>query len=222
MTRIALRVAVLAIFAWLTSCSVRSISNPGRTYGSANTTYAGELSDFDVVGAVCEYAGVGNIVLRPGQRVLVVQSGAVFPDERMLSGLSKHFDVGAASGVPTLALGSHGMRQAAQRGGFDAIIAYWGSLESSESVTAGAAASWVPIVGLIVPDSSQHLRIRLRIIVVDVRTGGWQTLMPPPVDDERASSMATRDSSDRDQVDVLMEAGFSIALETIATKLLKP
>lgn len=217
MPHFSLRIGILAIAASLTGCAVRSISNPERPWGGGNTTYAGELSDFDVVGV--DAAGAsgtqGEVQLRPRQRVLVIQSGAAFPDERMLTGLGAQFDVGAASGIPTPELAGQGMCQAAARGGFDAIVAYWGILESSEQVTGGVAASWVPIAGMFVPDSSQRMRIRLRIVVVDVHTGRWRTLLPPPIDDERASSMVTRGSSDRDQVELLMAAAIPATVETI-------
>jgi hypothetical protein len=214
-----LHFAVLALTLTISSCAVRSISNPGRPWGGGNTTYAGELSDFDVIGGTsAEGIGPGaEVKLRPHMRVLVVQSGAAFPDERMLSGLAAQFDIGAASGIPTQALQEHGMRFAAARGGFDAIIAYWGVLESSERVTEGVAASWVPIAGMFVPDASQRMRIRLRVVIVDVHTGRWRTLLPEPIDDERASSMVTRSSSDRDQVELLMGAAIPAAIDAITS-----
>lgn len=208
---------LLGIVCLLSACTVRSISNPGRPWGSGNTTYAGEISDFDVVGTgTFEVAEAGGATLRPGQRVLVVQSGAGFPDEAMLQGLGAHFEVGTASGIPTGALGGeHGMLAAAQRGGFDAVVAYWGILESRERPTEGVAASWVPIVGMFVPDSSQQMRIRLRIVVADARTGRWRCLLPEPIDDERASSLVTRRSEDAEQVEVLKDAAYRVAVQSL-------
>ena len=196
-------------------CATRSISNPVRSYGGGNSTYAGELSDFDVVGLGAPTGAGRDVVLQKGMRVLVVQSGAGFPNERMLSALSAHFEVGAVSGIPTPALSEHGMRQAAARGGFEAIVAYWGILETTERANAGAAASWVPIAGWFVPDADQLMRIRLRIVVLDVQTGCWRTILPEPMDDERASSMLSRESSDRDQVELLMQAAIPAAVELL-------
>jgi len=212
----AVRLVLLAATALVSSCSVRSISNPGRPWGDGNTTYAGELNDFDVVGTAIPADPVAGVVaLSPHLRVLVVQSGAGFPDERLLDGLSAHYEVGAASGIPTPALHGQGMRQAAARGGYDAIIAFWGILETSERVTEGVAASWVPLIGPFIPNASQRMRIRMRIVILDVHTGRWRTLLPAPIDDERASSMVTRGSSDRSQVQVLMEAAIPAAIEAI-------
>lgn len=197
--------------------ATRSISNPVRPWGNGNGTYQGELSDFDVVGletgnATPRYVPV---VLRPHARVLLVQSGALFPGERLVSALADHFEVGIASGIPTPGMGARGMRDSAARGGFDAVVAYWGVLESSERDTAGKAASWVPIAGWFVPDSSQHMRIRLRIVVLDVATGQWMSLLPTPIDDERASTLLGRESSDRDQVELLMTAAVPTVVEAL-------
>jgi len=188
------------------ACASRSISDPSLGYGR-NRTYAGELSEFQVVGTEPgDTTQHGDVVLRRGQRLLVVQSGAAFPDERLLGLLGAHFEVGAASGIPNEALGREGMRHAAARGGFDAIVAYWGVLESSERATPGAVASWVPIAGWFVPDSKHRVRIRLRAVVVDTETGRWKQLRPAPIEDERHTSMASREYVDSDQVEALIGA----------------
>lgn len=209
------RIALLAVLALCCGCATRSISNPVRPYGGGNSTYRGELSDFDVVGVGAVAGASSDVALKKGMRVLVLQSGAEFPDERMLAALAAHFEVGAASGVPTPALGEHGVRQAAARGGFDAVVAYWGILETTESANAGAAASWVPIAGWFVPDVDQRMRIRLRVVVLDVRSGCWRTILPEPMDNARASSLLSRESSDRNQVELLMQAALPAAVELL-------
>jgi hypothetical protein len=212
------RLALLALVAFACGCqATRSISNPVRPWGGGNGTYQGELSDFDVVGVAAGSALTPDtkVVLRPHARVLLVQSGALFPGERLVSALSEHFEIGIASGMPTAGMGEHGLRDAAARGRFDAVVAYWGVLESSERDTAGKAASWVPIAGWFVPDSSQRMRIRLRIVVLDVSTGQWTTLLPKPIDDERASAIFGRESSDRDQVELLLSAAVPTVVEAL-------
>ncbi|MBI5434112.1 MAG: hypothetical protein HZA52_14865 [Planctomycetes bacterium] len=57
------------------------------------------------------------------------------------------------------------------------------------------------------------MRIRLRVVVLDVRSGRWRTFSPEPIDDARASSMLTRESSDRGQVERLMDAAIPAAIE---------
>lgn len=212
------RLVLFALLAFACGCqTTRSISNPVRPWDGGNGTYQGELSDFDVlgVGAVAAFSPGGKVALRPHARLLLVQSGATFPGESLVSALSQHFEVGVASGIPTPALGEHGMRYCAARGGFDAVVAYWGVLESSQRDTAGKAASWVPIAGWFIPDSSQRVRIRLRIVVLDVPTGQWTTLLPVPIDDERASTLLGRESSDRDQVERLMSAAVPGVVEAL-------
>jgi len=209
---------LIALVALACGCqSSRSISNPVRPWGGGNGTFEGELSDFDVVGLEAGSAlpPAGKVVLRPHARVLLVQSGAMFPGELLVSALSKHFEIGIASGIPTPGMGEHGMRYSAARGGYDAVVAYWGVLESSERDTAGKAASWVPIAGWFVPDSSQRMRIRLRVVVLDVPTGQWTSLLPTPIDDERASTMFGRESSDREQVELLMSAAVSTMVDAL-------
>ena len=66
------------------------------------------------------------------------------------------------------------------------------------------------------------MRLRLRIVVLDIRTGHWRCLLPEPMTDDRASSMATRNSSDSKQVEVLAAAGYRAAIELLASKLLQP
>jgi hypothetical protein len=88
-------------------------------------------------------------------------------------------------------------------------------LEASERDTAGKAVSWVPIAGWFVPDSSQRMRIRLRVVVLDVPTGQWTTLLPAPIDDERASTLLGREGSDRDQVELLMSAALPTLVEAL-------
>jgi hypothetical protein len=216
MSRLALRITTLALASLIASCATRSISNPERPWGNGNTAYAGELSDFDVVGSgAADQPKSDDLVLRPHMRVLLVQSGAAFPDERMITGLSKQFDVGAASGAPTPTLREQGMRYAAARGGFDAVIAYWGVLETTEHMNAGATVSWVPIAGAFVPDWNQRMRIRLRVVILDVHSGRWRTLLTPPIDDERASSILTREDSDSHQVGRLMQAAIPVAVNAI-------
>ncbi len=131
-----------------TSCAVRSISSTGRPYPGQNTTYAGELNDLDVVGRPSTIlTSVPPFTFTRGARILLVQSGAMFPDDPMLQGVAAHFSVGSASGIPSLGLtNAEGMRAAAQRGGYDAVVAYWGVLESRTKATADSVVTMIPVV----------------------------------------------------------------------------
>jgi hypothetical protein len=194
-----------------------------RVPDGVNATYVGELSDFDVVGSAVSFSPTSeSFVLRPRQRVLLVQSGALYPDERLVAGLGRHFEVAGASGVPTATLGEHGLRGAAERGSFDAVIAYWGALESRESANAGAAASWLPVLGPLVPDVDQRMRLRVRVVVLEVGSGRWRSLAPAPIETSSSSSFATRESRDRAQAQALIDAAVPAVLEAIEKELLRP
>ncbi len=50
----------------------------------------------------------------------------------------------------------------ATRSGAKAIIVYWGILESAQENLATRTVSWVPVVGSILPDETQQMRIRVK------------------------------------------------------------
>lgn len=209
---------LLVLFAslWLSACATRSISDAGFPHarGNSNALYRGELSDFDVVGRAAPDGTPGELALRPKARVLVVQSGALFPDEVMMAALGKHFDVGAASGVPLFdGYGDRGMLAAAARGGFETVVAYWGMLESQQ---ASDASAWVPVAGMFFHSTTQKMRLRLRVVVADTKTGQWRSLLTAPLDDERQTSIAGSQDSDREQVDAVKRAGYGAAAEAVA------
>ena len=202
----------VALLALLAGCTVRSISDT-QPWSYSNPTFAGEITDLDVVGVAPMEVLAGEPALRAGQRVLVVQSGAMFPDELMLAALREHCTVGTASGMPTRAFETgHGLRNAAQRGGYDAVLAYWGVLETSSTGTAGKAASWVPIAGFFVTDEIQRMRIRLRLVLVDAKTGAWRSFLPTPGMRERDSSFVTRSRVDAELIEALKTASYREAV----------
>lgn len=217
MTTFRLPLLVLLVGLLFSACATRSISDAGFPHapGNHNALYRGELSDFDVVGRAPADAAVGGeLVLAPRARVLVVQSGALFPDDVMMAAMGKHFDVGAASGVPLAeGYGERGMLAAAARGGFDAVVAYWGMLESQQ---ASDALAWVPVAGLFFESTTQTMRLRLRVVVADTRTGQWRSLLTVPKTDERRTSLAGSQGSDRDQVEIVKREGYGAAAAAVA------
>lgn len=38
--------------------------------------------------------------------------------------------------------------------------------------------SWVPILGALVPDENQRMRIRLKVALIDVKSGKWEMFSP--------------------------------------------
>jgi len=112
------RIAVAMLMAALLgACSTRSISNSGYSddgqYGRAeNPFYQGEIVTLDLLVPVSQgkieqahieavLAERQPVVALLGQPLLVVQSGALVPDEPMLDALGRHFDVAPFSGIPS-------------------------------------------------------------------------------------------------------------------------
>src|SRR5436189_2038814 len=185
---------VLAAFALLAGCvSTRPISDSGyREPGSAGPTspagssvpafaYRGELSEFDLLGVVPDQSTFEEDIqlaldkarpvrLKPHSTILLIQSGAMFPDGPMVAELSKHFTVVPFSGRPPArdsigsldtrdsAALSRSLRLAAARAGAETILCYWGILESAQEKVATKTVSWVPLVTWFVPDERQHMR----------------------------------------------------------------
>ncbi len=214
------RSAWLALTASLlaASCASRSISSPDMPWGNSNTSYVGELSEFDVVGTGLGHsADLPPVRLAPGDRVLLLQSGAAFPDEQLAEALGATLSVSPASGIPTgWTVKGEGLLGAARRGGYSAVIAYWGTLESSSEDTEGAAATaWIPVVGLFIPSENLRMRLRLRFVVLDTKTGAWIQVTPPPIEDRREASFAGKRRVDAEQVEALRSASCAPAASAV-------
>ena len=112
MIRFVCSVTVLLLLA---GCASRPISNSGYSrhgYGGGNPLYRGELSEFDVLGvragaSVTEEAiraaldeRPERITLRRGDPVLLIQSGALMPDEEMIAHLERDLSVTVFTGIP--------------------------------------------------------------------------------------------------------------------------
>ncbi len=213
-------VAALSCALFSGACATRSISNTAMPWGNQNTTYRGELSEFDVVGTSVGTSSSQSpgVRLQPGDRILLLQSGAMFPDQALVDELAKTFQVSTASGIPSgWTEGGVGLAGAAQRGGYAAVISCWGTLESGSNATEGIAAAWIPIVGLFVPSENLRMRIRLRFVVVDTMTRNWIYVTPDPKEDERVSSLAGKSRIDADQVEALRRASCGPAAAAIRT-----
>lgn len=233
--RLALAVAVLA----LSACSVRSISNSGYQAGgsgqtsSSNPFYAGELSPYDVLGLDPAHGASDleiqaaltaprqPIAIKRGSAVMVVQSGAVFPDPEMTGELGRYYAVSPFTGVPLkTAPASYAQlfRLAAAKGGFETVIVYWGVLESASKDLGGKAVSWVPVIGGIIPDENQYMRIRLMVAVIDTRTGRWESFTTEPLDTEGVSSQHGRAAVDQEEVAKLKAKAYHAAVETLVDR----
>ncbi|HVJ51314.1 MAG TPA: hypothetical protein VM689_02565 [Aliidongia sp.] len=202
----------------------RSISNAGFPAASTpNFAYRGELTELDLLGlpenegeitdariaAELDTAKQVNPLI--GKPIMAIQSGAMAPDGPMMEALFQSFPVASFSGLPPPrdhAAFSRELRLTAARGGIRQILCYWGVLETARTNEATKLVSWIPLVGSVVPDQSQKMRIRLKAILMDVATGHWRMLATEPAEDERLSASLNRRSSDQDQVELLKAAGY--------------
>jgi hypothetical protein len=227
---------------------VRPISDSGYRHpsgwgggGGGNPLYRGELTEFDVLGidrqqSVSEAdvraaaAARQPLSLRKGAALLLIQSGALLPDATMIRALESHYTVGVFSGIPdaapagaspaapTASAYAMKLRLAAARGGYDTIVTYWGLLEAEQQRLATKAVSWVPIVGMAIPDETQRLRIRLKVAVVDVASGRWDVFAPAEFDDDALSASLIRASSDQTQVALLKDRAYKAAAEDLVKR----
>jgi len=226
---------------FLTGCETRSISNAGYRGGAyyGGSLYRGELNEFDVLGVDRDQSITDSdiakaldtptrVKLRRGNSTLLIQSGAMIPDDPMANELRRFVSVVPFSGVPADA--RHGdakpdqdvrasyaksLRLAAAKGGCETIVCYWGVLESARKDLASKPVSWVPIVGWSLPDEKQLMRIRLKVAVVDVRTGNWAVFSPEPFEDKAVSGAYNRGASDQTQVEKLKQKAYEAAAKDL-------
>ena len=231
---ISILLAVLAI----QGCGVRSISNSGyqaeagRLRQSGNSLYKGELTEFEVLG-INPTASVSQeeiqrtlenrqqFSLPKGSSVMLIQSGAIMPDDSMIQALEAHYRIVPFSGIPAgQGDASHAaaLRLVAAKGNCPTILVYWGILETAQKDMSTKAVSWVPIVGGMIPDESQEMRIRLKMALIDVATGQWEVFSPKPLQDTSASARYTRATSDQQQVAVLKARAYAELAHAIVKK----
>lgn len=235
--------------------SVRSISQSGHAnqYCSYPAPYARELDEYEVLGldrtqpateediqrAVRE---AKPIRFRSGSPVLLIQSGAIFPDAGMVAAMSKTFRVVPFTGLanepkpatilplstvakeryatppPAADRGAYSrtLRLAAARAGAAAIVCYWGILESGSEELATKTVTWIPAVNWILPDEKQHMRINLKVAVVDVATGGWSVFSVQPPDAGSLTRRTRREATDQRLVESLKQKAYADAAEKLA------
>ena len=229
---------ILVVALVSTSCKTRSISN--SDYGG-NWGYRGELSELEVLGVdVNKKISEEDIKaalntktkmsLKRGDRIVLVQSGAQFPDGPVLEELKPYYSVIPLSGVPvrderyrrredegTKQPIDKSLRLAAAKSGARTLIVYWGILETGREDHGTKTISWVPVIGRIIPDEKQKMRIRLKAAVIDVASGAWEFVIPEVYNDARTSARVNREESDQDQVTLLKAKAY----KALASDLLK-
>jgi hypothetical protein len=234
---------------------------------------ARELDEFDVLGVdrgktvteeeIQRVASQNKpLQLASGSTILLIQSGAIYPDGPMVTQLSKHFRVVPFTGVAeenkiaavipirdqttrnvavitdpdkpvtivpmsTLAKEryrtesapkeapsySRTLRLAAARAGASTVICYWGILESGNESLPTKTVSWLPIVNWVMPDERQHMRIRLKIAMVDVASGSWSVFSAEPLESKSWSISPRREVADQKQVEAIKQKAYELAAQ---------
>jgi hypothetical protein len=210
--------------------------NNGR--GGDNALYKGELSEFDVLGIdqgkeiteqdITEAASgkKASLDLRKGEHLLLIQSGAMIPEQEMTERMDKYFSVSVFTGVPEQvekadANYAKELRFAAAKAGIDKILVYWGMLETETKDLATKNVSWVPIVGWAIPDQTQVIRIRLKVALVDVKSGQWEIFVPKVFEDTEYSASLNREYPDQQKVAQLKSKVYQSAVESIIERFVK-
>jgi hypothetical protein len=229
----------------LSGCATqKSVSNSGyypggdKGRGGDNPFYKGELSEFDVLGiepgkeiTEQDITAAANgkkeqLSLRKGESLLLIQSGAMIPEQEMTERMEKHFSVSVFTGVPTKAKNADAsyakaLRFAAAKAGIDKILVYWGMLETETKDLATKNVSWLPIVGWAIPDQTQVIRVRLKIALVDVKSGQWEVFVPKVFEESANSASLDREHSNQQQVAQLKSKVYQAAVESIVARYLR-
>lgn len=192
--RIALLLIALTILAGCrTSPNHHNKADSSRGNGQQNL-HKGGLQELDVIGVDLESeasedeiasvaASTLHIVIPNGSSVMLIKSGAVIPDEDMVKGLEKNYIVSTFNGSPP-AVGNSGagysrsLRLAAAKSGADKLIVYWEIQEIGKEKLPDKSTIWSLFSGGDAPNEKQPVRMRMKIAVVDVKSGQWEIFSP--------------------------------------------
>jgi hypothetical protein len=224
--------ALLPAFLLLAGCETSSISNSGYAGGRhwGGSTYGGELSEFDVLGiergksasdtAIADALDRSHrIQLRSGEKILLIQSGAVQPDGALAEAFGRRFDPVPFNGCRDANDGAsfaRSLRLAAAQSGCAHIVCVWGILESGEESYGTRPVSWVPIVGWVLPEGKKHMRITLKTAVLAVRDGSWTSTMTPALTDAGVQGFLSREKNHVELVAKLKAQAYDAAADDIA------
>ncbi len=144
-----------------------------------------------------------NVSIPKGSSILLIQSGAEYPDNEIVQAMSQFWDVNILSGdsrdYDKKGL-HHKLRYMAATAGNRHVVVMWGIVETAEQKLATKNISWVPLVGWSLPDEQTKIRIGLKIAIIDVETGNWRMFNPKSQEDEFFSSIMNRAGEDQEKV----------------------
>lgn len=219
---------IAAALILLNSCETTSISN----VGGRNPFYRGEISEMDLLdipigGGVTEEgirstlarSSHKSIRLHGGEHVLLIQSGSPQPDGSLSAAFAKHVSISPFSGLPaaesstrtttSARLTPAELRMAAARAGASKIVCVWGLVESAHAPTGLESVSWVPVVGLFIPDKRTVSRLTLKGMVMDTATGAWHSYTTTPVACKRTTAGINEEYASISQTDQMKTEAYS-------------
>jgi len=217
-------VMVILVVSVLSGCASTSISDSGynRVQGhsrhhNGEPVVSKELNELAVIGIGAKSKFDEAVIaqsltekkpfsLHANSRVLLLQSGARFPDSEMVSSMSKYWDVSTLSGDSRDYVDSHlnnVLRYTAATGGRDIVVVYWGVIESAKQDLQAKNISWIPLVGWPLADEKTQMRVVLKFAVIDVASGQWEMFQPEPVEHQFLSRMINRNGkSQQAEIDI--------------------
>jgi hypothetical protein len=224
----------LVVILLISGCSSRSISDVPRPYNELNdldvlgVNVYSEVSDAEISKILESRTQTGSIKLKEGDKILLIQSGAMIPDEIMVNAMSKYYTVTPFTGIPqdkgkdkNSPVYSKSLRYAAATAGIETILVYWGVIDTETDPSFSKTISWIPILGNFVPDEEKRMNIRLKIAVIDVKTGKWELISSKGFLDSSYSSYTTRNSTDQYLVRTLKEKTYPAAVEELIKHYIK-
>lgn len=100
------------------------------------------------------------------------------------------------------------LRLAAAQAGASTIVCYWGILESGTEQIATRTISWLPVMNYFMPDERQHMRIRLKVAIIEVASGTWSVFSVEPRETTKWSARKHREAADQKQVERLKQKAY--------------
>lgn len=233
-----LKIGLLVIF--LNGCATQSISETGYAQNGSNgrngqvsgTQQSKELNELQVLGirnlsGITEenisevLAASTSVELPKGESILLIQSGADFPDGEMIESMSQYWDVNILSGSNDKYSEGNlnkALRYVAASGGNKHLVVYWGIVETAKKNLDSKGISWVPFIGWSIPDENTQMRIRLKFAVIDVEKGSWKMFQPSSVEEQFMSSIIGRKGKEQQKVIELKKLVYANAAKQIFNK----
>jgi hypothetical protein len=161
----------------------------------------------------------GKIQIKRGAAVMLIQAGVSVPEEAMQREAANHFSVTPFSGLTQQKNGgadsanvSRALRLTAAKGGNDFLIVYWPAIEGAQQTN--GTLEWRAVKGDI-PFEAEQVRARLRVLIVDVKTGQWAVATPETLEDKSARGGWFRKRTSAQRVANLKERAYKHALQEV-------